>query len=230
MRASADPVRSLTALQTMTAGLAHEVRNPLNAAKLQLELLERRAAARLATTRSCVEPVELAHHEIARLTALLDDFLAFARAPGLHVAQHDVVAIARHVVELERPLAERERHAARARRRPRRADRRGDRRRQGPPGRAEPRAQRARGGAAPTVTSTSRSRIGDALHVRVRDDGPGIPDEVRARIFEPFFSTKEQRHRAWGCRSCTASSTLHGGSVDIATGPAGTTVTVALPR
>ena len=31
----------LTALQTMSAGLAHEVRNPLNAAKLQLDLLQR---------------------------------------------------------------------------------------------------------------------------------------------------------------------------------------------
>ena len=35
----------ILAMKTMTAGLAHEVRNPLNAAKLQLELLERRLHA-----------------------------------------------------------------------------------------------------------------------------------------------------------------------------------------
>ena len=38
-----------------------------------------------------------------------------------------------------------------------------------------------------TVTATRR---GDSVVVRVMDDGPGIPDEHRARIFDPFFTTK----------------------------------------
>ena len=70
------------AIQTLSAGLAHEIRNPLNSAKLQLELLERRLK-RGADDPKLLEPVELAHQEIERLTRLLNEFLAFARPPDL---------------------------------------------------------------------------------------------------------------------------------------------------
>ncbi|MBP7127629.1 response regulator [Myxococcota bacterium] len=36
----------------------------------------------------------------------------------------------------------------------------------------------------------STERSGDQVRIRVRDDGPGIPPEVRERIFTPFFTTK----------------------------------------
>ena len=41
----------------------------------------------------------------------------------------------------------------------------------------------------PTLWLKTR-REGDMVEVRVRDNGPGIPDHVRAKIFEPFFTTK----------------------------------------
>ena len=59
-RSQADRV---LAIQTMSAGLAHEVRNPLNAAKLQLELLERRLR-RQADDPRLTEPTGLAQKEI----------------------------------------------------------------------------------------------------------------------------------------------------------------------
>jgi two-component system, NtrC family, sensor histidine kinase HydH len=95
----------ITAMQTMTAGIAHEVRNPLNAAKLQLELLGRRLRKRSDDDR-LVEPCELAQHEIERLTQLLNDFLAFARPPELVPDERDVVQIINQVVELERVAAD----------------------------------------------------------------------------------------------------------------------------
>ncbi len=42
----------------------------------------------------------------------------------------------------------------------------------------------------PTVTVTTRRPAGQGVEIRVRDNGTGMPDDVRAKIFQPFFTTK----------------------------------------
>jgi signal transduction histidine kinase len=44
-------------------------------------------------------------------------------------------------------------------------------------------------GAGATVTLSTRN-LGDRVEIRVRDNGPGIPPEVREKLFHPFFTTK----------------------------------------
>lgn len=51
------------------------------------------------------------------------------------------------------------------------------------------RAQRGEPGYVPTVGVATR-RAGPRVEVRVRDNGTGIPEEVRAKVFQPFFTTK----------------------------------------
>src|SRR5579859_1004210 len=94
-RRAAD-AEALSAMGSLALGLAHEVRNPLNAAVLQLHLLSR-ALDKLAdekqrgTMRSRVTIVE---GEIGRLERLLTEFLELARPRGI---RHEPVDVARLV-------------------------------------------------------------------------------------------------------------------------------------
>ena len=45
------------------------------------------------------------------------------------------------------------------------------------------------GGFKPTLTVTTRD-LGEAIEIRVRDNGTGIPPEFRDKLFQPFFTTK----------------------------------------
>lgn len=50
------------------------------------------------------------------------------------------------------------------------------------------------------------------LHIRVRDDGPGVPEERAERIFEPFYTTRRSGHGI-GLASARAAARAHGGDL-----------------
>ena len=70
---------------------------------------------------------------------------------------------------------------------------------------------------------------GQAAEIAFRDNGPGIPEDVRARIFTPFFTTKS-RGSGLGLPTVKRLVEAHHGTVNIECPPTGgTTVTVQLP-
>jgi signal transduction histidine kinase len=64
--------------------------------------------------------------------------------------------------------------------------------------------------------------------IHVEDDGPGIPDHVRPRIYEPFFSTKDGG-TGLGMAIVHSLVSLHGGAIELETGPRGTRFEVSIP-
>jgi signal transduction histidine kinase len=70
-----------------------------------------------------------------------------------------------------------------------------------------------------------------AIRVDVRDDGPGIPEEIRSRIFDPFFTTKDVgAGTGLGLSLVYEMVQKHGGSIAVETAPgAGTTMCVRFP-
>jgi signal transduction histidine kinase len=56
---------------------------------------------------------------------------------------------------------------------------------------------------------------GRRVVVRVEDSGPGIPEDLRARIVEPFFSTKGEQGNGLGLPAVISVMDQHGGCVEI---------------
>ena len=66
--------------------------------------------------------------------------------------------------------------------------------------------------------------------IRISDTGSGMDDEVRARVFEPFFSTKQKVGVGLSLSMTQRVVSEHGGRIEVVSAPGkGTTVTVLLP-
>ncbi|MFV8752223.1 sensor histidine kinase [Nannocystaceae bacterium ST9] len=218
----------LAAVGTLSAGLAHEIRNPLNAASLQLQLLERRIKRVAADNQQLLEPVSLVQAEIVRLSHLVEDFLRFARPADLHRRRFDLVNLLAHVAELL--TLEARNHAIELR-----AELPGD------PVHVDGDRDKLQQVVINIVRNSiealehtggniviSLERIDDGLvRLRVHDDGPGIPEEIRHRIFEPFFSTKPMG-TGLGMAICHSLIQQHGGDIEVFV-DGGTTVEIRLP-
>ncbi|MDH5673739.1 MAG: hybrid sensor histidine kinase/response regulator [Myxococcales bacterium] len=78
----------------------------------------------------------------------------------------------------------------------------------------------------------STKRRGSSIEIRVSDDGPGMPEEVRRRILEPFFATREMGH-GLGHGLAIARVTIEdrcGGAIEVESEEGvGTTIVVSLP-
>ena len=84
------------------------------------------------------------------------------------------------------------------------------------------------GGKAPEGRRAAKDGEG-AVSFSVKDEGPGMPEDVRARMFEPGFSTK-QRGSGVGLAVTRRIVEQHGGAIDVDSAPgAGTSITIRLP-
>ncbi|HWE25655.1 MAG TPA: ATP-binding protein [Myxococcales bacterium] len=216
----AQVAEKLAAVGTMTAGLSHEIRNPLNAAGLQLEVLERRVR-KLAPREqaSLLEPLQLVREEIGRLEHLLEDFLQFARPRELNVARVDPAVALESVVGFLAGDAEQRgialEHTVAPGLKATAAD--PERLRQVLMNLAINALDATPGGG--RVRLEARSDGPDVLFA-VDDSGPGISAGARDRLFEPFFTTKPNGS-GLGLAIVHAIVTQHGGSVAVDESPLG---------
>jgi len=81
------------------------------------------------------------------------------------------------------------------------------------------------------VIAATVSTIGPVVLVRIVDDGPGLPEKVRARLFEPFGGTTRSDGAGLGLAIARELARAQGGEINlVASGPEGTAFEVRLPR
>ena len=84
----------------------------------------------------------------------------------------------------------------------------------------------------PTLTAATKN-LGDKVEIRIRDNGIGIPPEVREKMFNPFFTTKPAGEGTGLGLSITHDIIVkqHSGSIEVDTQPGEfTEVRIILPR
>jgi signal transduction histidine kinase len=216
----------LAAVGTMAAGLAHEVRNPLNSASLQLAVLERRMARGDSADRT--KPViGIIKSEIERLDRLVRDFLAFAKPSPLEPRPVNLGELIEAVADLIRPEAETAgvtvSTVSSVALPPAAGD--SERLRQVLLNltRNAIEAMSAKGG----HLALRATPGADTVDLAVEDDGPGFADDLP--IFDAFFTTKDQG-TGLGLSLVHRIVADHGGTIRVESRPGRTCFTVTLPR
>jgi signal transduction histidine kinase len=220
----------LGSLGNLAAGIAHEVRNPLNTIALTCRYIERllEQSSQEAPLRAEVNRnFEIVASELGRLTRTLDDFLLLAKPISppatecdLDALVDDALAPFTHEFEAANVRLVRERG------RPVRILADPDRARQVFANIIRNGVQAMRDGG--TLTVATEVAHGQA-RVAFADTGSGISPKHLHRIFEPYFSTKRSG-LGLGLALSLRIVQAHGGTIDAANRPGGGAVlTVSLP-
>jgi signal transduction histidine kinase len=204
------------------AALAHEVRGPLTALQLNLQLIARQAHG--GDVAGVADRIELLLPEVRRLARLLGD-VQLVTSTHLVTGDHDLVAIVRGAVDLEAIVANQREVAIQV---------------DAP---APARIECDRDRVHQLVGNLVRNAIeaatrwvvvevcgeADGAAIAVRDDGAGFPPQVLARVGQPFVTTKPGG-TGLGIAVARHLASIHGGSVTARNRGGGAEVVVRLPR
>ncbi len=212
----------LAAVGRLTAGLSHEIRNPLNAASLQLSVLERRLKKLPTETREpLMGPLALVGDEIHRLERILHDFLHFARPTPSAPKPMELVSLLQSVTTLLAQQAETKKAKLRLAGEPAaRVLGDTDQLRQVFLNLTLNALEAVNESGTVELAVERLSRRGNVVAVHVDDDGRGIADSARERLFEPFFTTKATGS-GLGLSLCEAIVSQHGGLIVVGRSPLG---------
>jgi two-component system, NtrC family, sensor kinase len=219
----------LAAIGNMAAHVTHEIRNPLSAMGLNVEMLEEEIASGPGADRAEVKSLLAAiQREVQRLEHLSEEYLRVARLPQPRMEAEDVASAVREIVAFARPEVELSRCTV---------------------------VLEVEDSLPPTLFDEAQLRQallnllrnareampdggpigvrvaarGMSVVIDVEDRGGGIPEPIRARVFDPFFSTKGEG-TGLGLAITRHIVESHGGSVTCESREGGgTRFSIALP-
>jgi two-component system nitrogen regulation sensor histidine kinase GlnL len=240
----------LASLGALSAGVAHEIRNPLAGIGTSAQVLKRRLGADDARASF----VDVILEEVTRLDRIVEGLLQFAKPAPPTLAQQSILPALEKALSLVHELAVRQDVQIQVERADRVPDLYVD---------SDQILQvllnvlmnalqaMARGGelrvavrpvnkrlvsrgvlgrrATDRLLERDEPPVQDVVEIRVTDNGPGIPAAVLARVFDPFYTTRSQG-TGLGLSICQSIIREHGGIISIeSTVGQGTTVIIDLP-
>ncbi len=212
-RARIEYLQRIGAWQEMAKRLAHEIKNPLTPIQLAVQECHRKYAGEDTKYRALLDTtLEVVEEEVGTLRRLVGNFSNFARLPQAELKEHslrdflrdcseqlahledvslgtdspDAEPIALHNVSISWRLPDEPLRAAIDRQMLRRVVVNLVRNSV----QAIRDANKDKDGAIGNVVVSARAE-GTGTAITVEDDGPGIPEESRTRVFDPYFTTKD---------------------------------------
>ncbi len=224
-RRDADQMRS--AIGTLARGVAHEIKNPLNAIALRLETLRMKIADEVPEAEG---EIDMVSNEVHRLDKVVRTFLDLNRPLELDITTFDPAELAAGVIEIMRPAASQAKVELEITGPAKPFTVQGDR------GLIEQgllnivnNAIQALGGSAAGLVRTVVSLVQNNCEIAVSDNGPGMSESVRDRIFEPYFTTKDSGSGI-GLAVTKRAMDLHHGNIRVDSAPGtGTTMILSFP-
>jgi len=206
-----DVASRLAAISRITGSVAHEIKNPLNAISLRLELLRAQLGA---PGEELAGEIDILSAEVRRLDRVVKTFLDFSRPVDVRLVEVDLVGLAREVTGLMTPQAKLA----------------GVQMQFEPPADADTLWIRGDAdmlkqailnlvtNALDAMNSSGHLRLGvaragESVALEVADDGPGIPPELRDKVFQLYFTTKT-KGSGIGLAMTYRAVQLHNGTID----------------
>ncbi len=211
----------LAILGEMSSHIIHDLRNPMSIIKNSIELINMKSKGEL--DEHIAERLLKMEHAISQMGAIIDDVMNFARTQPLKLEENYLSKSLQHSIEiiqipknikitlpqndilfefdnkkLEIVFSNLITNAIQAI-----GDNQGE------------------------IIIRFEEKTSGKIQIQVQDSGPGIPENILPKIFEPLFSTK-QRGTGLGLSSCKSIVEQHQGTISVENNP--TVFTVMLPR
>ncbi|QDT04555.1 Sensor protein ZraS [Rubripirellula lacrimiformis] len=221
-------------LGSLAAGLQHEIKNPLSALSLHVQLLcERLRGDGSPDDTADVDPdvqemLDVLRSEVRRINDVLDGFRNYASTNHLGRSELDVPELIMKLVRLLRPQTESQSIEIETEF--------SDTPVTNVMGDSVRLEQVLLNLAINAVSAMPQGGIlrfavdqkYDSLRIRVADTGHGISPEIRSQIFDPYFTTRGDG-TGMGLALCDKIIQQHNGNIDVRTGSGGTEFTIFLP-
>jgi two-component system sensor histidine kinase HydH len=215
-------------LGSLAAGLQHEIKNPLNALSLHIQLLGERLQKEPEDP-EINEMLDILYTEVKRIAAVLDGFQNYASIHEIGKTSVDVASLIDKLIRLLRPEAEQKKISLEFSAPPEQplliqAD----------PAQLEQVLLNLALNAMSAMPNGGTVRFAvsvapHSLRLDISDTGYGIPPEIQSRIFDPYFTTRSDG-TGMGLALCEKIVRQHDGRIDFQSSDSGTIFSIHLPR